>query len=119
MNYAFACPHCQEPINLDESYKHQIETGLAKKYNQHVGYQKAELKRQVDDLHQQLAVQVSVNKQQDAISKAVDIKLRAIQKTRDESQFHADQQQELINSTTLQLTAMKRTIEQGPQQTQG
>ncbi len=47
------------------------------------------------------------------------IEAKAIQKARDESQFHAEQQQGLINSLTLQLTAMKRKIEQGSQQTQG
>lgn len=47
------------------------------------------------------------------------IEAKALQKARDESQFNADQQQGLINSLTLQLTEMKRRIEQGSQQTQG
>ncbi len=48
-----------------------------------------------------------------------DIEDKALQKARYESQFNAEQQQGLINSLTLQITEMKRNIEQGSQQTQG
>lgn len=194
MNHAFSCPHCQQPIDLETSFTHQVEHQLARKYNDLYAGQKADIKRKQEELRQQkLAIQAKEEEQQTTIAQAVAAQLKALQadairraraeqettvltlqaelrdksetvkslqqqelnllrqqreleekqtalaldmekrlrverqtieekafqKAREESQFHSDQQQGLINSMTLQITEMKRKIEQGSQQTQG
>lgn len=81
-------------------------------------HEELELRRQRRQLEEQRdAMGLDTEKKLQAERKIIEAK--ALQKARDESQFNADQQQGLINSLTLQLTEMKRKIEQGSQQTQG
>lgn len=80
--------------------------------------QELHLLRQQRELEEkQAALTLEVEKQ--LRSERAKIEGKALQKARDESQFHAEQQQGLIESLTLQLNQMKRKIEQGSQQTQG
>lgn len=194
MNHTFSCPHCQQPIDLETSFVHQVEHQLARKYNQHYAEQKADIQRREEELRQKnRSIETRAREQQETVNREVDARLKALQadallkarqeqeatvqyleaelrdksetvktlqqqelnllrqqreleekqaalaleierklraersvieakalqKARDENQFHADQQQMLINSLTLQLDTMKKKIEQGSQQTQG
>lgn len=80
--------------------------------------QELDLRRQQRQLEEQRdAMELEVEKRLRAERKGIEEK--ASQKVRDESQFHADQQQALIVSLTSQLNEMTRKIEQGSQQAQG
>lgn len=77
---AFSCPHCQQPIDLETSFVHQVEHTLARKYNQHYADQKAALQQQQAELNQQKqAVKAQQKEQQAEIQKAVDAQLKALQ----------------------------------------
>ncbi|WP_138994894.1 DUF2130 domain-containing protein [Larkinella sp. C7] len=80
--------------------------------------QELDLRRQQRQLEEQRdAMGLEVEKRLQ--SERQTIEQKAIKKARDESQFHADQQQGIIDSMALQLSEMKRRIEQGSQQVQG
>ncbi|GAB4017500.1 DUF2130 domain-containing protein [Spirosoma koreense] len=80
MNHALSCPHCQQPIDLEASFVHQVEQQLAHKYNQHYAGQLANLNRQQEELRQQkLAIQAKERDQQAAIEQAVAAQLKTLQ----------------------------------------
>ncbi|GAB2596356.1 DUF2130 domain-containing protein [Spirosoma areae] len=80
MNHTFSCPHCQQPIDLETSFVHQVEHQLAKKYNSHYANQKADIIRQQEELRQQkLAIQAKEKEQQTAIAQAVAAQLKTLQ----------------------------------------
>lgn len=80
MNHAFSCPHCQQPIDLENSFTHQVEHQLARKYNELYAGQKADIKRKQEELRQQkLAIQSREEEQQATIAQAVAAQLKALQ----------------------------------------
>lgn len=114
-NHAFACPHCQQPINLEESFTHQVESQLAKKYNKHYADQKAVLKQQHDDLHQQkLAMQHQQNEQQLAIQQAVDSQVKLVQA--DARQKARAEQETLVETLQAELRDKSETVKSLQQQ---
>ena len=115
MTHSFSCPHCQEAINLEASFTHQIESQLAKKYNQHYAEQKAALQQQQDELHQQkLIMQRRQHDQQSEVRKEVDAQLKALQL---EARQQARAEQEtLVETLQAELRDKSETVKSLQQQ---
>lgn len=80
MNHTFSCPHCQQAIDLETSFVHQVEHQLARKYNEFYANQKADIKREQEELQQQKrALQTLEKEQQAAIAQAVEVRLKTLQ----------------------------------------
>jgi len=80
--------------------------------------QELELRRQQRQLVEQRdAMGLEIEKKLQAERHTIEAK--ALQKFRDENHLQIEEKQVLINSLTLQLSAMKQKLEQGSQQTQG
>lgn len=115
MHHAFACPHCQTAINLEDSFTHQIESQLAKKYNQHYADQKAALQQQQDELRQQkLAVQRRQHDQQLEIQASVDAQLKALQA--EARQKARAEQETLVETLQAELHDKSETVKSLQQQ---
>ncbi|MEZ0539384.1 hypothetical protein [Fibrella arboris] len=115
MTHAFACPHCQEAINLEDSFTHQIESQLAKKYNQHYAEQKAALQQQQEEVRQQkLVMQRRQHDQQLEVQKAVDAQLKALQA--EARQKARAEQETLVQTLQAELRDKSETVKSMQQQ---
>ena len=115
MNHSFSCPHCQQPIDLETSFVHQVESQLAQKYNHHFADQASDLKRREEELRQhKLAIQKKEKEQREEVQKAVDIQLRVVQA--DALQKARTEQETTVQTLQAELRDKSETVKSRQQQ---
>ncbi len=112
---ALACPHCQQPINLDASFTNHVEKQLARKYNTLYADEKTALAQREQVLKQQQKDLVAKTQQHDeAVQKAVASQITQLEtKLRQKARLEQQTALDSLNTELDEKTKQIQTLQQG------